>query len=528
MRIWRRRFPVALRIGTSISVVVVLLAGFMLLYFPRQHIDTSLRDLEDKTTIVTSMAADQVKSALDFDDMDAVTDALKGLANDKTFIFAALYDDKGKMLQEFHAKTKRGIQIVKQLKGVRVSIVDSPVLKYQTDLLEIRFPVVTRSGKKANLLAGFSTHLAEKLRKDIRRTTLLAAFITLIASLAVGFWVGRYLGKRMSKVVTVAKKVAAGYLSLDRIEDEVNDEIGDLVVSFNAMNDNLGCLASHVIRVADGDLSGSVDIEGELASAFNRMLASQRELVRQIAETATQVNSSAAEFLSNAKQQEGGATNQSTAVEEIRRTLESLLNSAREIGASAQDVLKNAESSQGNSQVVASKIAALSTNNERIADILENIKDIANKSDLLALNAALEGTKAGELGRGFSLVASQMQRLAENVMGSVRDVKELTTTITESTESAVLATEESTKLSSDTTRSARQIGLIIQQQQTGTEQATRAMIDVGEIAAQTAAGSKEIVNSAADLMALSERLQALVGSFRLGPDRPRDQQDAST
>lgn len=526
MKIWRRRFPVALRIGISISVVVILLAGFMLVYFPRQHINTSLKDLEDKTTIVTSMAADQVKSALDFDDMEAVTEALKGLANDKTFILAALYDDKGKLLQEFHAKTKQGTRTSKTLKRAIVSMVASPVLEYQTDLLEIRFPLVTRSGKRAVLLADFSTHLAEQLRKDIGKTTLLAAFITLIASLAVGFWVGTYLGRRMAKVASVAKKVAAGDLSQGRIEDEVDDEIGDLVASFNAMNSNLSYLTKRVVKVADGDLSGTVDIEGELADAFNRMLKSQRELVRQIAETATQLNSSSAEFLSNARQQEGGATSQSTAVEQIRRTLETLLGSAREIGATAQDVLSNAESSQTNSQVVANKIAALSTNNERIADILENIKDIANKSDLLALNAALEGTKAGEMGRGFSLVASQMQRLAENVMGSVRDVKELTATITESTEAAVLATEESTKLSSDTTRSARQIGLIIQQQQTGTEQATRAMMDVGEIAAQTAAGSKEIVNSAADLMALSERLQALVGSFQLGPDRPRDPQDA--
>jgi methyl-accepting chemotaxis protein len=101
-------------------------------------------------------------------------------------------------------------------------------------------------------------------------------------------------------------------------------------------------------------------------------------------------------------------------------------------------------------------------------------------------------------------------------MGAVRNIKELTTTITESTQATVLATEESNKLATDTTRSARQIGLTIQQQQSGTEQAVVAMVDVGEVASQTASGSKEIVSSATDLMKLSEHLQALVGRFRVG------------
>src|SRR4029077_20627123 len=124
---------------------------------------------------------------------------------------------------------------------------------------------------------------------------------------------------------------------------------------------------------------------------------------------------------------------------------------------------------QENSQVVAERIAALSGHTRRISEILEVIKDIANKSDLLALNAALEGTKAGEAGRGFSLVAAQMQRLAENVMGSVQDIKKLVADIRDASQAAVLATEEGTKLADATTEMARQIRLITQQQQTGTE-----------------------------------------------------------
>jgi methyl-accepting chemotaxis protein len=366
------------------------------------------------------------------------------------------------------------------------------------------------------LVAGFSLQRLEDQAASAMRTTLVVAFVLMLLGTLVAYAVGRSIGDRVKLVVRLADRVTRGEIAREGITDTVQDEIGDIARSFSRMNANLTTLADCVLEVANGDLSKSASVEGELAAAFNRMVVNQRELVRQISSTATMLNAAAGEFFANAKQQARGATNQSSAVEQVRRTLETLLKSAREIGSTAEDVLESAERSQKNSQNVAEKIAALSHQTRSIAEILEVIKDIANKSDLLALNAGLEGTKAGEAGKGFSLVASQMQRLAENVMGAVRNIKELTTTITESTQATVLATEESTKLATDTTRSARQIGLTIQQQQSGTEQAVVAMVDVGEVASQTASGSKEIVSSATDLMKLSEQLQALVGRFRVG------------
>lgn len=143
----------------------------------------------------------------------------------------------------------------------------------------------------------------------------------------------------------------------------------------------------------------------------------------------------------------------------------------------AQSMLENAESTQRNNQIITERIGELVSRSQRIAEILEVIKDIANKSELLALNAALEGTKAGEAGRGFSLVANQMQRLAENVMGSVRDIKQLTVAIREATNASVLATEEGTKLTADTTRSAREIAHIVHEQQGGSVQSLAALAD---------------------------------------------------
>ena len=109
------------------------------------------------------------------------------------------------------------------------------------------------------------------------------------------------------------------------------------------------------------------------------------------------------------------------------------------------EVLERAEIGQQSAKTIGERIGELSTHSKQITDVLTLVEKIANKSEILALNAALEGTKAGEAGRGFSLVAQQMQRLAEQVMGSVKKIESLTTDVSQASGAAVLAAEESEK-----------------------------------------------------------------------------------
>lgn len=229
---------------------------------------------------------------------------------------------------------------------------------------------------------------------------------------------------------------------------------------------------------------------------------------------ALQIRATSGQILAGAQQQERGATEQSASIDETRRTLDSLLASSQDIAEMAQGVVRNAESTQKSNEQVAESIGRLVEHTERIGEILDVIRGIANKSELLALNAALEGTKAGEAGRGFSLVANQMQRLAENVMGSVSDIKDLTADIRKATSVTVLSTEEGTKLAADTTTSAKQISMITQQQKSGSDQVSVAMEDIATIAQETAQGSLEAVEAIRALTELSDRFEVLVARFK--------------
>lgn len=268
-------------------------------------------------------------------------------------------------------------------------------------------------------------------------------------------------------------------------------------------------------RIAKGDLSGEVSGDGEVPRVIGSMLVGLRGLVEQIQTNAAELARASSEIAAMAQQQERSAIEQGGAIEETRRTVASLLTGSRQIASAARGVTENAEATLGNAGVIHERIRTLSEHAQRITEILELIREVANKSELLALNAALEGAKAGEAGRGFSLVASQMQRLAESVMESVKTVRDLTADIRKSTQATALATEDATKLASDTTLAAKRIGVITGEQETSTEQVTRAMDEIADATHQSAAGTNQTLQAVRDLSQIADRLNKYAAQFQI-------------
>lgn len=268
-------------------------------------------------------------------------------------------------------------------------------------------------------------------------------------------------------------------------------------------------------RIAGGDLSSELEGEGAVQDIITQMVAGLRGLVENIQGGIHRLNSASSEIAAMAEQQEQSSVEQSAAIEETGRTIESLLGASREIAGSAESVARNAEATQSNAETIASRLSVLASETERISEILDLIREVATKSEFLALNAALEGAKAGEAGRGFSLVAAQMQRLAESVMESVASVKQLTASIQEATRATVLATEEATKLAADTTDAARRIRVITRQQESSTEQVTRAMSDISQANQQATSGTAQTLEAVRELVHIAEGLDAGAQTFRL-------------
>lgn len=294
-----------------------------------------------------------------------------------------------------------------------------------------------------------------------------------------------------------------------------NDEVGLLAEQFNTMVDLLRALGDAANRIAAGDLGVKIEGHGDMPDAFRGMLDNLQTMVRQIRETSIQLAAAAAQIYAASQEQEAAATSQASGMEEISHTMDSLSAAAAHVNEAVQGVAANAERTQETTDAMVSRIGELSAHASRIGEILDVIRDIADRSDLLALNGSLEAARAGEAGRGFSLVAAEMRRLAERVTASVESVKALVADIRASGSSTVMATDESKKLASGTSDAARQIALVTQQQRSGTEQVSQSVRGMAEVLTQTLSATVQTRSSVADLKEQADRLSTLVRRFRV-------------
>jgi methyl-accepting chemotaxis protein len=294
-----------------------------------------------------------------------------------------------------------------------------------------------------------------------------------------------------------------------------DDEVGTLAARINDLVDMLRDLSGAASALAKGDLEIRLSGEGDVATAFRAMIGSLGRIVRQIHETAVLLAAAATEIYAASQEQEAAAASQSTAMVEIRQTMESLFEAAAHVSESVRGVLSNAERTLETTDRMVIRIGDLTTHAGRIGEILETIRDISDRSDLLALNGALEASRAGEAGRGFGLVAAEMRRLAERVMSSVHDVRSLVGDIRASGSSTMMATEDSKKLAASTTDAARQITLVTQQQRSGTEQVLQSVREIAETLTQSVAAMAQTRASAEQLKSQADKLSSLVTAFRI-------------
>jgi methyl-accepting chemotaxis protein len=212
------------------------------------------------------------------------------------------------------------------------------------------------------------------------------------------------------------------------------------------------------------------------------------------------------ELVATARPQEATAAEEAAAVTETRRSMELLFESAREIATQSSEVLGNAERTVHGSQQIGTRIDELNGYSEKVGEVLAAIMSIADRADLLALNASLEGTRAGDVGKGFTLVAAEMRRLAENVMASATEIRSLMKEMNQASHSAVQASQGGITLSDATTGSARAIARLTQQQRESTQQVIASMTQMEEMLRVNMDAVQRSTQSAQQLVGLAQRL----------------------
>ncbi|MFV8754022.1 methyl-accepting chemotaxis protein [Nannocystaceae bacterium ST9] len=300
-----------------------------------------------------------------------------------------------------------------------------------------------------------------------------------------------------------------------RITPRSNAEFDALVDDFNTMLDMLDELTDAASKVASGDLRNQLERPGDLHDAFRAMVERLHAMVVQIRSTSLDLASAASEIHSITQEQERAVNQQSLRMREVSDTVASLASSAESITRTSADVLDNADQTLRTTNAMILRIGELGAQAASVGQLLDLIREIADRSDLLALNGSLEATRVGEAGRGFALVAAEMRRLAERVTQTVGDVRERVVEIKTAGSNTVVVAEDSRKLAEQTASAARQISQVTHRQSRETELAAQTVHEITGVVIATAGATSQTRAAAEGLREQAEQLERLTRQFTL-------------
>ncbi len=407
-----------------------------------------------------------------------------------------------------------------------------------------------RSGQRDEMLAAQTSAITMAIG-FVAGAILLGAFIA--------FVIARGISNPVSRMAFVAKEISTGDID-HTIELESQDEIGNLAEAFRRLIDYMKELAGAAESIAKNDLTITVEPKSEkdvLGNSFSTMITNLIAMVRQLGNSSTEVASAATEISSSAEQISRGAQNQeqqvtqvSAAVEEMTATI---VESSKNAGEANEGSKASADTATVGGQVVqeaiegmnriaivvresAENINKLASSADQIGEIIGVIDDIADQTNLLALNAAIEAARAGEQGRGFAVVADEVRKLAERTGQATGEITEMIKGIQQGTQEAVSSMETGIKevdTGRDLTDKAgnslteivsgsqrimdmiQQIATASDEQSAAAEQIARNVEQVSAATKESAAGAGQAATAAEELSRNADGLQEIVGRFKI-------------